>query len=235
MDYKVINGINVGWMKEHLLAMGVVYKRVPSLTKLLRDKRSPKSMHIYLDMHCNGGIDGIIDILNLLQNNKLSAEHPAFFNFTVWFMKIFALMTVEKSMTPYERLSVRQRLQQLGQQNEQWNPFSYSTTNKSQLLVNMTQPFDRMAQLEQLFRDYYLKRGKQMGKFQNILAMERHYLPHQLRRLLDDCCFKLVDCQDVLRYEFYERAVYYFFAINVIDLQQLQRYIGDGTVRKWTQ
>eukprot|EP00835_Amoeboradix_gromovi_P002490 NODE_142_length_17801_cov_0.377020.p8 type:complete len:214 gc:universal NODE_142_length_17801_cov_0.377020:4431-5072(+) len=206
-------------MKDHLLAMGVVYKRVPSLTKLLRDKRSPKSMHIYLE---GENIEGIIQILNLLQSNQLTTEHPAFYSFVVWYMKIFALMTVEKSMTPYERLSVRQRLQQLNEKT--WNPFSYSSMSSNHLLVNMSVPFDKMSQLEQLFKLYYTKRGKQMTNLQFILKQDRHYLPHQLRRLLDNCCFKLEECDDVLKYEFYERAVYYFYAINIIEIGQLQGY-----------
>ena len=219
-------------MKEHLLAMGVVYKRVPSLTKLLRDKRSPKSMHIYLEQ---GNIEGIIQILNLLQNNKLTTEHPFYTHFVVWYMKIFALMTVEKSMTPYERLSVRQRLLQMTNTGTQWNPFSYSSNafnHTRDLLMDIGDgEFNKMAEMDKLFKMYYSKRGKQISGFGAILKMDRHYLPHQLRRLMDDCCFKKESCQQVLKFEFYERAVYYFFAINVIDLVELKRLISD----KWTQ
>eukprot|EP00834_Sanchytrium_tribonematis_P002555 NODE_81_length_22758_cov_0.877797.p13 type:complete len:229 gc:universal NODE_81_length_22758_cov_0.877797:19723-19037(-) len=224
-----VNLIYLGWMKEHLLSMGVVYKRVPSLTKLLRDKRSPKSMLVYLEER---NIDGIIEILNNLQSNRFNSDHPAFLNFVVWYMKIFCLMTVEKSMTPYERLSVRQRLQQLTQTSATWNPFSYSAAPiLTHLLIDMNKPFNKNDQLDHLFKQYYRKRGKPGSTFQNLIKMERHFLPHQLRRLLDNCIFKDSECQDVLKYEFYERAVYYFFAIGTIDLRQLQAYLTEN----WTQ
>ena len=217
-------------MKEHLLVMNVIYKRVPSLTKLLKDKRSPKSMHVYLEER---NIDGIVQILHLLQNDTLNTQHPAFYSFVVWYMKIFALMTVEKSMTPFERLSVRQRLQQLTQASAAtWNPFSYTSTPLlSHLLVDTSIQFNKTQQLDQLFKTYYLKRGKQLTSFTSLLKTDRHYLPHQIRRLMDDCCFKQENCQDVLKYEFYERSVYYFFALNVIDLNELRGYING----KWTQ